>query len=468
MEHPARYAGRKVVVLGLAKSGAAAARLFRSFGAEVVASDRKPREQCPEAEELERLGVQVVCGGHPPELIGPDTALVVKNPGIPYSADPIERAAALGIEIVTEVEAAYWLCRASIIGVTGSNGKTTTTAWIGRMLEESGIRVVVAGNIGTPLCDVVESVGEDGWVVAELSSFQLKGTVRFRPKVAVLLNITETHLDYHGSMDDYIASKAKLFANQSDADVAVLNADDAVCRRLAPRLRACVMHFSASGPVERGVFIDVDALVYRDGEGKEIPLVPVAELGVPGRYNAENAAAAACAAMAAGADPDAVRRALRTFRGVEHRMERVAELGGVTYYNNSKATNSTATLRVLEGFGRPVVLIAGGQDRGADFSDLVPVLAEKARGVVALGETGERIGRRAREAGVRDVVVIERRDPVEAMREAVLAASRIARPGDAVVLSPACASWDMFASYEERGRLFKQAVSELAERAAKR
>jgi len=480
MKPLASYRGRRVVVLGLARSGVAAAKLFHGTGADVVASDRKPREQCPEAEELEALGISVVCGEHPSDLVTRDTALLVKNPGIPYSAPPVAAALSLGVETVTEVEVAGQLSKAPIIGITGSNGKTTTTTWVGALLEAAGLAPIVAGNIGRPLCDAAVEATEQNWLVAELSSFQLKGTAAFRPRVACLLNIAETHLDYHGGMDDYIASKAKLFANQTAEDTAVYNADDPVCVRLSRTLTARRLPFSLTQPLAAGVCaeppyppaapgesaFDPQAaerwIVYRPGDGTERRIVRANRLGIPGRHNAANALAAIAVALAAGAAPEALREPLESFRGVEHRLEFVGEIRGVRYYNDSKATNPTATAMSIASLPAPLVLIAGGLDRGSDYLELLPVFRDRLKGLVAIGETRGKIGEVARRAGLTAVKLVEPEgDAAETLRLAVREAAALAAPGDVVLLSPACASWDMFASYEERGRIFKESAHTL-------
>lgn len=467
------YKDKQVVVLGLARSGVAVARLFHEWGANVTVNDKKTREECPEADELEALGISVVCGGHPLELIHPDVALVVKNPGIPYRAEPVARAAEFGIEIVTEVEVAYHICRAPMIGITGSNGKTTTTTWIGNMLAASGLKPIVAGNIGRALCDAALDATEDNWMVVELSSFQLKGTVAFRPRVAVLLNVYETHLDYHGTMEDYAGSKSKLFANQEPEDTAVVNWDDAYCRSLIPSLKGRVLPFSMKEELAAGVYLtglpaaaDAGAhkrhIVYRSPDGALVPVLPTDEVGIPGEFNVENALAAAAAALSAGASVEAVARALKEFRGVEHRLEFVREKDGVVYYNNSKATNPAATVKAMEAFTKPIVLIVGGLERGMDYLDLVPHFRERVKAVVALGETRGKIAHAARAAGINAVKTVDTANsPAEAIAEAVAAASAYAHEGDVVLLSPACASWDMFTSYEERGSIFKQSVHNL-------
>ncbi|OXM15682.1 UDP-N-acetylmuramoyl-L-alanine--D-glutamate ligase [Paenibacillus herberti] len=504
MEHPTLYRGRKIVVLGLARSGVAVAKLFHRLGAEVVVNDRKSREESPEAAELEQLGVEVICGGHPQNLVGSTTSLLVKNPGIPYSAPPVAAALALGVEVVTEVEVAGHLSAAPIIGITGSNGKTTTTTWIGEMLGAAGLKPIVAGNIGRPLCEAAEEASADNILVAELSSFQLKGTSSFRPRVALLLNVAETHLDYHGSMEDYVASKAKLFDHQTEEDTAVLNADDPFCVGIAAKLRSRKLPFSLTQRLDSGVFIDppyaplggeLDAgatastdanterrdgaaggggqqgaatdeperrIVYRDASGEEHILLPVAELGIPGRHNAANALAAAAACLAIGAEPEALAAPLREFNAVEHRLEFVREAGGVRYYNDSKATNPTATTMAVGSLQGPIVLIAGGLDRGSDYMELLPLFKSRLKGLVLLGQTRHKLAHVAELAGMSAVRIVDAGDDAEStISAAVREAAALAAPGDAVLLSPACASWDMFPSYEVRGCMFKDSAHTL-------
>lgn len=474
MKHPDEYRGREVVVLGLARSGVQVAKTLHRHGAVVTVNDKKEREQCPEASELEALGISVVCGGHPDGLIHEGVALVVKNPGIPYTAPPVAKAQELGLEVVTEVEIAYLLSPAPIIGITGSNGKTTTTTWVGRMLESAGLHPIVAGNIGTPLCEAAEAADAEHWLVAELSSFQLKGTGQFRPKVACLLNIAETHLDYHGSMEDYVSSKAKLFANQREMDRAVINWDDPACRELVPYIQARLIPFSMTEELlTEGVFIHPSfvpeqedglsrSIIYRNAEGEAEHIINVDEIALPGRFNVENALAAVAISIAAGAAPKALSEPLRTFRGVEHRLEFVAVKDEVAYYNNSKATNSKATLMALEALHEGIVLIAGGLDRGSDYMELLPAFKAKTKAIVALGQTKEKIASVAKLAGLSRVVVVDNGDSAaDTLRSALKEAAALAEPGDIVLLSPACASWDMFASYEERGRIFKDAVHTL-------
>lgn len=464
MKHPRDYRGLEVIVLGLARSGVAAAKLFHQKGAIVTVNDKKERSACPEADELEALGISVVCGFHPESLVHEGVALVVKNPGIPYAVEPIRKAEELGIEVVTEVEVAYQFCEAPIIGITGSNGKTTTTTLIGLMLDAAGLKPVVAGNIGRALTEATPEVTADNWMVVELSSFQLKGTTSFRPTIGLLLNLYETHLDYHGSMEDYIASKAKLFDNQTAADTAILNWDDEVCRRLMPSLKAKQFHFSMKEKLSFGVYFDAETncLVYANGQASIQSIMPSSEMGIPGSFNVENALAAAAAAITAGVELSTIAGVLRSFKGVEHRLELVRELDGVTFYNNSKATNSAASVVSIEAFNQPVILIAGGLDRGSDYMELLPTFRERIKGIVTLGQTREKISHIAELAGISKVQTVDTaKDAADAVSQAVQLAWQMSEQGDIVLLSPACASWDMFPSYEDRGRMFKESVHNL-------
>ncbi|MCR8641918.1 UDP-N-acetylmuramoyl-L-alanine--D-glutamate ligase [Paenibacillus sp. N1-5-1-14] len=464
MKHPHDYAGEKVVVLGLAKSGVAAAKLFHRMGASIVVNDRKDRDQSPEAAELEDLGIAVICGGHPDDLIDENVKLLVKNPGIPYIAPPIVQAQQLGIEVVTEVEVAYPICAAPMIGITGSNGKTTTTTLVGQILEESRLKPIVAGNIGRALCEVAEEANSDNWMVVELSSFQLKGTSTFKPRIACLLNVYETHLDYHGDMEDYTASKVKLFANQTAEDTAVINWDDAACQAIIPTLNAHILPFSIEVELSYGMYVDADTgmLIYKDEAGETHVILHQDELGIAGSFNVANALAAAAITIRAGADFASIAKVLREFHGVEHRLEFVKEIEGVKFYNNSKATNAVATIKSVEAFKGNIILIAGGLDRGSDYMELLPVLGKQVKGLVTLGQTRNKINKVAELAGLTAVKTVDNEDDArEAIHLAVQEAWTLAEEGDIVLLSPACASWDMFPSFEQRGSMFKESVHNL-------
>lgn len=445
---------KQVLVLGLARSGAAVARLLHKIGAQVVVNDQKPlAEQGELPEQLQALGIQVICGGHPEGIVHPGLDFVVKNPGIPYSAPPVRQALELGIPVLTEVEIAYQRSKAPIIGITGSNGKTTTTTLVGEMLEAAELRPVVAGNIGRALTDVVEEVDEDRWLVAELSSFQLMGTQAFRPKIAALLNVYPAHLDYHGTVEEYRDAKYRLFANQGEGDIAVLNWDQPLVRDVAQFATGQIVPFSTKQVLEQGVFVK-DGSIHARMHGQELTLLPVEEVALKGEHNLENVLAAMAIALCAGAKPEPLAHVAKTFCGVEHRTEFVKTINGVKYINDSKATNSEAATRAISSFDEPIVLIAGGLDRGVHFEELIPLFAKKVKHLVAIGQAADKLLDVAKLAGV----TAEKADTLEV---AVAAAAKQALPGEIVMLSPACASWDMFASFEERGSMFKQAVHTL-------
>ncbi|MFE1625850.1 UDP-N-acetylmuramoyl-L-alanine--D-glutamate ligase [Brevibacillus reuszeri] len=446
------YQDKQVVVLGMAKSGVAVAKLLHRFGAHVVVNDRKPREESPGAEELEALGITVICGYHPDDLVHSGVSLLVKNPGIPYEAAPVTRALELGIPVVTEVELAYKIAKAPIIGITGSNGKTTTTTLVGLILKQANISSMVGGNIGTVLSGLAETAQPDEWLVAELSSFQLMGTKEFRPRIGVLLNLYPAHLDYHHSMEEYLDAKLKLFANQTEEDVAILPYDQSEIVNQCGHLAARTYFFSKTQEVSRGAYVKEGMILYADGEGRVEEIMAVKDITVP---HVDNALAAILVTLLAGADKQSIVTVLSTFAGVEHRMEFVASINGVNYFNDSKATNPEAASRALQACKEPVVWICGGLDRGVDFRELLPVISGRVKAVVAIGETAPILLERAEEAGINE------RIRVDTVDKAVLAASQLAQPGDVVLLSPACASWDMFPSFEVRGSMFKDGVHRL-------
>lgn len=452
-----KYAGQNIVILGMAKSGAAVARLLAGFGARVTVNDSKQREECGEevAAGLEQLRITVICGSHPDDVINSEVDLVVKNPGIPYHIPPVQKAIQLGIPMITEVEVAWQISDAPFIGITGSNGKTTTTTLVGEILAAADRHPVVAGNIGTVLCKKAVQAKNHEILVAELSSFQLKGTRDFSPKIACILNIYEAHQDYHGGMEDYIRSKMNLFLQQKPGDITILNRDCPVLSGLASQVPAQLMWFSRTQEVEWGTFVRESKLFYRDQKGKEHFIIDIPRIGIPGGHNLENVLAAAAIACAAGVPASVIGRVVAAFRGVEHRLEFVAEMNGVNYYNDSKATNPRATIQGLLAFEQPVILIAGGLDRGIDFHELVPLLAEKVKILVTYGQTAHILQKAGQQAGIDQSITVHN------VKEAVIHASRMATEGDIVLLSPACASWDMHRSFEERGSIFKEAVHNL-------
>lgn len=449
------WAEQTVVIMGLAKSGVAAAKYLHQAGATVIANDAKAQTACPEANELTELGIKVICGGHPTDLISDEVDVVIKNPGVPYHIAPIQEAFARKIPIITEVELAATILQAHLVGITGSNGKTTTTTLVGQMLTAGNLQTTVAGNIGTALIDVAPKLTEDQWLVAELSSFQLKGTAKFHPHVAACLNIYPAHLDYHQTLEDYWQSKAKLFQNQTASDFAVLNKDSQICRQIAEKVAAELIWFSRTQTLEQGVYVKAEQIVAKMPRQAEITILPVGDISLPGDFNLENCLAATAIALCCGCSPEAIAEVLRSFRGVEHRLEFVREVQGAAYYNDSKATNPQAATKAIQSFDDPLIWIAGGLDRGINFTEMVPVMSEHVKTLIAYGESAEILLERAKEANVPNCVQVTEID--EAVKQAFLQAEA----GDVVLLSPACASWDRYTSFEERGSIFKQAVHKL-------
>lgn len=449
------FQNKHILVLGLAKSGLAVAKLLLRYGAHVQVNERSPREECQGVEELEELGVPVICGGHPFELLDQPLNMIVKNPGIPYDIPFLVEAERKGITVITEVEIASLISRAPIIGITGSNGKTTTTTLIYRMLEQSKRSPLIAGNIGTVMCEVAEQAKENEIIVAELSSFQLLGTREFTPHIALLLNVYDAHLNYHHTREHYIQAKLKLFANQTEGDLAVLNADQAEMRHIATTMKARVAWFSTQREVEQGAFVRAGQIIYRDQEQQEVEVLPLSALILPGEHNLQNVLAAVVVAFEAGADLASIQEVLCTFEGVEHRLKFVADIAGVRYFNDSKATNATATLSSIKAFSGDLILIAGGLERGEDLTVLHDIFSTHLKGIVVYGELAKRLAEVARQAGVKHI------EMVDTVTDAVNSASRLAEQGDIVLLSPAAASWDQFKSFEERGDMFIQSVHKL-------
>jgi UDP-N-acetylmuramoylalanine--D-glutamate ligase len=449
------WQGKRVLVLGMARSGVAVAKLLARLGAMVTVNDQKPEDELEGVKELQHLGIQVVGGGHPAALIDRELSVVVKNPGIPYSNPLIQLAGQYGVPVITEIELAYQLSQAPIVAITGSNGKTTTTTLTGTILESGGLHPIIAGNIGTVLCEKAEHASKQEILVAELSSFQLKGTIEFRPYIGCLLNMIPAHLDYHGAMEDYISSKKKLFVNMQDTDHAIMNADNQIVANIGAELFCQVHWFSTKQRIEQGAYVEQGVVYYSDCAGNTGAVIAVEDIALPGEHNLENVLAATIISKLLGISNQAIAQVLRTFQGVEHRLEFVTEFGGVKYYNNSKATNAEATIRALQSFSQPIVLIAGGLDRGVDFMEMVPYMRERVKGLVSYGQTKEKFTHVGQLAGLNLLLSVDN------VKEAVIRANEMAEPGDIVLLSPACASWDMYASFEERGSIFKDSVHKL-------
>ncbi|MDN5313106.1 MAG: UDP-N-acetylmuramoylalanine--D-glutamate ligase [Thermoanaerobacteraceae bacterium] len=445
--------GKNVLIIGLARSGIAAAIELKKMGAKVTGNDAKPREDLKDIGLLESLGINLVCGGHPLKLLE-DCDLVVVSPGVPNDLAILEEARKRDISVISELELGYWFAKATIIAVTGTNGKTTTTTLIGEILKNDGRNIAVAGNIGIPLVREIDEYGQKDYLVVEVSSFQLENIVHFKPKISVILNITEDHLNRHKTFENYIEAKARVMENQDEGDYTVLNFDDPIVSSLAKRAKSKVVFFSRQKELERGIFVKNGVIVIKEN-GNMYPILKTKELGIKGSHNLENALAAVSVAWITRVNLNNLAETLKDFHGVEHRLEFVATIDGVKYINDSKGTNPDAAQKAIEAVEEPIVLIAGGYDKKSDFTGFVKSFEGKVKKVILIGATADAIEKTARENGFFNT------QRARSMQEAVDLASESAQPGDVVLLSPACASWDMFENFEERGRIFKEAVHSL-------
>ncbi len=445
-------ANKRVLVVGLGKSGVASALFLQSRGARVTVSDAKPQDQLGnDIPFLLDHGIAVETGGHGERTFrGQD--LIVVSPGVPVDSAPLVQARALGEPVIGEIELASLFLPRNIIAITGSNGKTTTTSLAGEIIAAGGFPALVGGNIGTPAISLVEQAKPDTVVVLEVSSFQLETIQKFRPKIAVVLNITPDHLDRHRTFAAYTDAKARIFENQDAEDFAVLNADDATCVELASRTRSQVFWFSVKKEVQLGAYVRDGRLLFRDAKGqREIMLA--AEIPLKGVHNVENTLAAICVGALTGCEPERIRQAVQNFKAVEHRLEYVATIRGVEYYNDSKATNVDATIKALESFPANIHLILGGKDKDSDYSLLNDLLKQRVKRVYTIGSATDKI-----ESQIKAVEI----DHAGTLETALKHAAAIAEPGDVVLLAPACASFDQFENYEHRGRVFKEVVATLA------
>jgi UDP-N-acetylmuramoylalanine--D-glutamate ligase len=445
--------GKTVLIVGAARSGIAVARFLLASGDRVILTDKKSSEALPTVASLLESAaspneLRLELGGHREESFR-DCDLVVVSPGVPLKMPVFEISRQAGIPVIGEIEFAYRHLKGKILGITGSNGKTTTTTLLSKLLTGAGLRGHAAGNIGAPLMSfVADSTPEDLYAV-ELSSFQLEGIERFRPFVGSILNLTPDHMDRYNGFEDYIAAKRRVFMNQESSDFAVLNADDPRTAAIAAQVHSTPVLFSRAAEVQRGTFVRNGMVLYRD-DSRETELFPVDSIALKGAHNLENVLAAGAMAILAGAPPESLENSVRAFKGVEHRIEWVAEIGGVQYFNDSKATNVDATIKSLEAFPGNILLIAGGRDKAGDFTVLKDLMQERVKHLVLIGEAAGKI--RTALAGAVEM------SEAQSMDEAVAICRTLARSGDVVLLAPACASFDMFQDYEHRGRVFKEAV----------
>jgi UDP-N-acetylmuramoylalanine--D-glutamate ligase len=445
---------KRVLVVGLGKSGVASALFLKARGARVTVSDTKPQEQLgAEIPLLLDQGIVVETGGHGDRTFqGQD--LIVVSPGVPADTPVLVQARALGERVIGEVELASQFLPGGIVAVTGSNGKTTTTTLTGEIVAAGGFPTVVGGNIGTPAISLVERATPETIVVLEVSSFQLETIQTFRPKIAVVLNVTPDHLDRHHSFAAYVDAKARIFENQQADDFAILNADDPNCAELAVRTKAQVFWFSRKREEKQGAYVSSGRIFFR-GSGGAREIMLVSEIPLKGAHNLENVLAGVCAGALLGCEPQQTRQAVRNFKAVEHRLEYVATIRGVEYFNDSKATNVDATVKALESFPANIHLILGGKDKGSDYTVLNDLLRQRVKRVYTIGAAAKKI-----EAQIEGAAEIVQAGTLES---AVKRATAVAQEGDIVLLAPACASFDQFRNYEHRGKVFKEVVRELAE-----
>lgn len=452
MKHIKNFKDKKVLVLGLAKSGESAARLLDKLGAIVTVNDGKPFDENSTAQGLLEDGIRVLCGSHPLDLLDEDFALLVKNPGIRYDNPMVKKALKKGMPVWTEVELAYLISEALIIGITGSNGKTTTTTMIAEVLNAGGKSAKLCGNIGYPASSVAQETCDDDTLVMELSSFQLMGIEEFKPHIAVLTNLMPTHIDYHGSFEDYVAAKWNIQNKMTEEDFVVLNFNQDEARQLATTTKAKVVPFSTTEKVD-GAYLEDGLLYFKD----EV-IMAASEIGVPGDHNVENALATIAVAKISGIDNQFIKEALLHFGGVKHRLQYVGEIDKISFYNDSKSTNILATQKALSGFDNSkVILIAGGLDRGNEFDELVPDI-KGLKHMIILGQSAPRVKAAADKAGVTYSDAAD-------IADATCKAFELAQASDVILLSPANASWDMYANFEVRGDLFLKTFDELKEKA---
>jgi UDP-N-acetylmuramoylalanine--D-glutamate ligase len=445
--------GKKVLVVGLGKSGLAAALFLRRRGAQVTVSD--VRSAAALAKELPALleeGIMVETGGHG-LLTFRRQDLIVVSPGVPLNTPELAQVKSFGLPVIGEIELAARFLKGKILAITGSNGKTTTTALVGEILAAAGLPTLVGGNIGVPVVALIDPSTDQTWSVLEVSSFQLESTSKFHPSIAVILNITPDHLDRHGSFENYALAKERIFASQNENDFLVLNSDDTRAAQAATRSTAQVYWFSVEHPVEKGAWLEDGSVVYRASKDAPIEkILPLSGIPLKGTHNVENVLAAVCAARLANAPAESIRQAIENFRAVEHRLEYVATINGVEYYNDSKATNVDATIKAVASFNSGIHLILGGKDKGSDYTQLADLLRSRVRAVYTIGTAAAKI-----ESQLRGVIPLQ---SCETLDKAVNMAANAAHPGDIVLLAPACSSFDQFESYEHRGRFFKQLVSD--------
>jgi UDP-N-acetylmuramoylalanine--D-glutamate ligase len=447
------FAGKEILVIGIARSGIAAVKALVKRGALLTACDRKTSAELGDSlQELVKLGIEIYTGTYPP-VSREDYDMLIASPGVPLDIDPLKTARQLNLPIISELELAYHLKSPAVAmyAISGTNGKTTTVSLLQAILDHDGQTALAGGNIGIPLSTLVDGMSA-GVIVVEASSFQLETTLQFRPHISALLNITPDHLDRHKTMPAYLEAKSKIFARQTRDDYAVLNYEDAYIRKMGELCPARIVYFSTERVLKEGAFVR-DNLIYFALDHQVKAICPVNEVSLRGKHNLENILCAVAVAAIAGAETKSIGETLKTFTAVRHRIEEVGVVDGVLYVNDSKATNPESAIKALESFSEPIVLLAGGRSKGSDFSEWARFIKTRVKELVLLGEAREEIKKAVMETGFQNI------HEVNDFNTAVETARRLAAAGDVVLLSPACASWDMFASYEQRGDLFCELVA---------
>ncbi|KKY00163.1 UDP-N-acetylmuramoyl-L-alanyl-D-glutamate synthetase [Paraclostridium benzoelyticum] len=447
---------KNVLLVGLAKTGVSTIKKLNKLGANIIVNDIKPKEKLEGIiEEIDNLdNIEYVLGKHLESIENIDLTIV--SPGVPLDLPFIEKIKSEGIKIIGEVELAYKLSKnPTFIGITGTNGKTTTTSLVGEMFKKANKDTYIVGNIGNPVIDTVDLTNENSYLVTELSSFQLESIEDFKPKVSTIINITEDHLNRHHTMENYINAKARVFKNQDKTDFTILNYDDSIVRDLGKNSNGNVLYFSIKEEVKQGAYLDKNNNIVIKVDGKELVLMNKSELSLPGNHNLENAMSAILMAYVLNIHTDVIIDTLRTFKGVEHRLEFVTNKDGIMFVNDSKGTNPDSTIKAITSYEKPIVLIAGGYEKQSDFTEMIKYATKNVKALVLLGQTAEKIETTAKEHGIDNI------SKVKDMEAAVKKAYEIAESGDVVLLSPACASWDMYPNFEARGLDFKENIYKL-------
>ncbi|MTI49044.1 MAG: UDP-N-acetylmuramoyl-L-alanine--D-glutamate ligase [Firmicutes bacterium] len=444
---------KNIVVLGLAVSGVSTAKAINRLGANITITDMKKKEELVEdIKKLEGIKVNYVLGSNDVDVDSID--LIIKNPGVPLNIPLLNSAREKGIEIITDIELASRLSNNPMIAITGTNGKTTTTTLIGEIFKNSGQNPHVTGNIGVGILWELVNSSENDVFVIETSSFQLESTFAFKPKISIILNVTPDHINWHGTFDNYVNAKKKIFNNQDKEDYTILNYDDKILSKLEDEINSNLIYFSTDSSLKRGVYIDGEYIVVNDGK-QIIEVLPYSEVGLPGKHILQDALAATCAAWIMGVDIEIIAKTLREFKGVEHRLKFVEEINGVSFYNDSKGTNPDSSINAVKAIKSPIILIAGGMDKGSDFTEFIESFNGKVKALVLLGETAEKIKKTAISHGFNNIYI------VEDMKRAVKKSYELSSSGDNILLSPACASWDMYKNFEVRGEDFVNEVKGL-------